>query len=239
MVIKEIHNRGAPTLHLPTLLCDETLGDIPEPFPRQSFFMLLCGSPGMGKTSFLHAILTQKKPAIYRKKFDWIFLGMPPTSIQSLGNTPFKKHPKERLITELDEDALLNVRRHCEEASKEGEHTLLILDDFTASLKDKLVEKELKRLAWNRRHLRLSIIILSQGYNAIPLPLRKVATHCVLWKPKNAREWENVFEELCWLDIDVRQELFKMVFQDKHDFLFLDVGKGLFHRNFNPLQIQE
>jgi len=164
---------------------------------------------------------------------------MPPTSVQSLGNSPFKKHPKERLITELDEEALLNVRKSCEESSKEREHTLLVLDDFTASLKDNLVEKQLKSLIWNRRHLRLSIIILSQGFNAIPLSLRKVASVCVLWKPKNTKEWENVFEELCWLDVDARQALFKVVYKEKHDFLFLDAVKGLFHRNFIPLQLTD
>ena len=66
-------------LHIkaPIMLCDVELGDgkhpIPSPMPNKAFFMMLIGSAGSGKTSFLVSLLTQKKPRIYRKAFESVF----------------------------------------------------------------------------------------------------------------------------------------------------------------------
>jgi len=67
-----------------------------------------------------------------------------------------------------------------EQVTEDGEeklNILLIMDDVTASLKNLDVQILLKKLIYNRRHYRLSIICLVQSYNAMHLPIRKTISH--------------------------------------------------------------
>ena len=65
---------------------DNSLGDhIKTPFPNQSFFWLICGKPGSGKTSLLiNALASKKEHCIHRKVFDKILLVMPKNSRKSI-----------------------------------------------------------------------------------------------------------------------------------------------------------
>ena len=71
---------------------DGILGEhIKEPFPNQSFFWLIVGKAGSGKTSLLINSLNMKKEnRVYRKVFDKILLVMPSNSRKSLKNNPLK-----------------------------------------------------------------------------------------------------------------------------------------------------
>ena len=76
-------------------LVDGVLGDhIKEPFPNQSFFWLICGKPGSGKTSLLiNALSSKKENRIYRKVFDKILLVMPKNSRKSIKKNPLDDLP--------------------------------------------------------------------------------------------------------------------------------------------------
>ena len=63
-------------------------------------------------------------------------------------------------------------------------NSLLILDDVTASLEDKGLQQLLKQAILNRRHYRLSIMILVQSYNAMPLSIRKTLSNFISNKPR-------------------------------------------------------
>ena len=47
--------------------------------------------------------------------------------------------------------------------------SLLITDDATASINNLEIQMRLKKIFFNRRHYRLSIIYLIQSYNDMPL----------------------------------------------------------------------
>jgi 5-bromo-4-chloroindolyl phosphate hydrolysis protein len=64
---------------------------------------------------------------------------------------------------------------------KRSRNTLLILDDVTAYLKDN--PKALIELATNRRHLKLSIILLVQFIRSVPRPVRFQVTDVCFFKP--------------------------------------------------------
>ena len=66
-------------------------------------------------------------------------------------------------------------------------NSLLILDDVTTSLKDKGLQQLLNQTIFNRRHYRLSIAILVQSYNAMPLSTRKTLSHFLSYKPRNKK----------------------------------------------------
>jgi KaiC/GvpD/RAD55 family RecA-like ATPase len=123
--------------------CDNILGEhIKPPFPNKSFFMLICGKAGSGKTSLLINALTSKKEnRIYRKVFDKILLVMPNNSRQSIKNNPFDDLPTDQLFTEMSDaviEKIKDIREEFDELDKKKprpRNQLLILDDVTAYFK--------------------------------------------------------------------------------------------------------
>ena len=63
-------------IRAPIMLCDNDLGDVPNPLPNKAFFMIVAGSAGSGKSSFMISLLSQTKPKIFRKVFENIFVSM-------------------------------------------------------------------------------------------------------------------------------------------------------------------
>ena len=228
-------------LHIrpPTMLCDVELGEIPQPMPDKAFFMMLIGSAGSGKTSFLVSLLTQRKPAIYRKVFENIFVVAPSHSLASIKSNIFRNHPQDKIFNELNPETLASIKSKVLTEASEGYNSLLIVDDQTVHLKAPHNEKLLKDLIYNRRHYHLSIILCVQSYTATPLTLRKTISHGALFKPKNKREFESVFEEVLFQPKHIIDEVSKHVYKKAHDFLFFDVNNGDLYKNFNKLDIQE
>ena len=74
---------------------------------------------------------------------------------------------------ELTWSVLDGILESVKNDAEEKYNSLLILDDVTASLKDKGLQQLLKKTIFNRRHYRLSIMILVQSYNAMSLSIRK------------------------------------------------------------------
>jgi len=160
---------------------------------------------------------------------------MPRHSVASLKNNVFKNHDK--MHDELDFQTLSGISDKIKEAAEEEENSLLILDDVTVALKDKLVQRLLRDLILNRRHYRLSIWLLVQTYNAIPLPVRKTISHLVMFKPRNRKETDNVFGELVFLEREVAEKLHGFVFDAPYRFLMADVDGGLLYKNFDRIII--
>ncbi len=230
---------NAPKIIAPRFNCDYSLGDnIPEPLPRGSFFWSIIGAPSSGKSSYLISLLTARRPnRAYRGVFEDVYFVVPPASQASLGNSLFLDHDQTKIFPELNGGTLEEILGRIEVAAAEGYSSLLVLDDVTASLKDKDVEKILRRMAFNRRHLHLSIFLLSQNYNQIPLTIRKTFSHFTIFKSPNKKEFENIFQELIYQPRDVADEIVRFVFKEKRDTLFGDVASGKLFRNFNLLRI--
>jgi DNA helicase HerA-like ATPase len=239
MVVKISEEVNDLKIHAPTMLCDESFGDIPTPLPSQAFFMLVAGSAGSGKSSFLISLLSQKKPKIYRKVFENVFIIAPVHSLASVKSNIFRNHPEDKIFNELSPQNLLTIKEKVLQEAAEGFKSLLVIDDMTVYLKDKENEKLLKDLVMNRRHYHLSLVIMVQTYSAVPLPLRKTISHGVIFKPKNKREFESIFDEILFQPKTIIDDIQKFVFKKPHDFLFFNVGTNDLYHNFNKMLIQE
>lgn len=216
----------------PSFRCDAKIHEqIVEPLPSRPFFMAVIGSAGSGKTSLAVNLLTSCQA--YRKAFDRVHVIMPPHSVASLRNNIFKRHT--RMHDDLDLETLTKIADAVAADAEEERSSLVLMDDVTASLKNNDVQALLRRLVFNRRHLRLSIILLAQTYNAVPLALRKTLSHVVAFRPRNKKEHENIFEELIPLPRERADALMRFVYQgdSRHGFMFLDVDRGLFHKGFD------
>ena len=195
----ELIKLKAPDLDIPELLCDgNPLGKHLNKWQMLSYlnsysFTAIIERPGFGKTSLLISFLLGKgKKRVFRKVFNHIFVLMPPTSIQSMKENPLKNHPADKMFDELNYDNIDTIYNRLLEASKKGEKTLLIMDDIGAAMKNKEIQKLLRLIIYNRRHLKVHIVCLLQSYMSIPKEVRKLITNAFIFKPSRV-EFENQY----------------------------------------------
>jgi hypothetical protein len=164
---------------------------------------------------------------------------MPENSINSLKNNPFEKLNPSNIYYELTNSTILDAYDKIDGWSKDKEKTLLFLDDMTADLKkSKFIIDTLKKLIYNRRHLKLNIIMTAQVYPNLSLDIRKCITNLIMFKPPK-KELERVFEELIESKKDIFDKVFKLVYNEPHNFLFLNVPSQTMFRNFDQIIIEE
>jgi hypothetical protein len=209
--------------------------NIKEPFPNVSFFWLIAGKAGSGKTNLLINSLVGP----YKKVFDKILLVMPKNSRASLKNNPLDDLPDDQTFESFTPAVLAkihDIREDFDELNKKkprNRNQLLILDDVTAYLKDH--PKELIELATNRRHLKLSIILLVQFVRSIPRPVRFQITDLCIFKPANELDTKILEEEFINMDKDKFKKLCRFVWQSPHDFLFINKNYETFYKNLNKI----
>jgi ATP:corrinoid adenosyltransferase len=232
-------------LDIPVFHCDNNaVGEHLNNHPLTQFlncygFLCVIGRPGSGKTSMSVSLITQKEPKIYKKTHHHILVVMPQNSINSLKKNPFKQLPEENFYEELNDATVQSIYDRVNEYSAENEKTLLFLDDITADLKrSKIVIDVLKKLIFNRRHLKLNVIITAQSYVNIPLDVRKCISSLILFKPPK-KEMEIVFNELIESKKDLFLDVMKIVFDEKHNFLFVNVPTQKMFKNFDELIIRD
>ena len=232
-------------LNIPKFLCDDNaVGEHLRDHPLTELldvygFMCLIGRPGSGKSSMAISLMTQKSPKIYRKTHHHVIIMMPANSIGSLKKNPFACLPPENIYNELNDKTISQVYSNIDKASSADEKTLLFIDDMTSDLKkSKFIIDTLKKLIYNRRHMKLNIIITAQSYVNMPLDIRKNITNLILFKPSK-KEFQIIFEEL----VEAKKELFEQVMKisyDKiHNFLFLNVPSQRLFKNFDELIFHE
>jgi GTPase SAR1 family protein len=224
---------------------DGALGEhIKAPFPNQSFFMIICGKAGSGKTSLLMNMISNKgENRIYRKVFDKILLVMPVNSRKSINKNPLDDLPDDQTFNEFSFDVIDKVKEirdefdELDKKKKRVRHQLLILDDITATLKNIDIQKSLIELATNRRHYKLSIILLVQYIRAVPRPVRFQTTALIFFKPANQLDSKIVEEEYVNLKRDEYNDLTRFVWQDQHDFLYVDKQNETYYKNLQKIII--
>ena len=125
---------------------------------------------------------------------------MPKNSRNSLKDNPLEDLPDDQLYEEMSQsviDKVKSIREDFDEEDKKKKkqprRQFLILDDITAFLKDD--PKPLIELATNRRHLKLSIILIVQYVRAVPFPVRSQVTNVTFFKPSNNLDLEIIQEE--------------------------------------------
>jgi hypothetical protein len=220
--------------------CDDIDESIPKPLPQiLNFFMLVCGRPGSGKTSLILNLIC-KRGKMFNKKFDKVYVFSP--SLLTMKDEPFGELPEEQVHTDLNVE---NFERALSEIADTGEKILFILDDVVNDMKKNMaIQTLLSKALMNRRHLAgaggsVSFIITTQVYNKIPAPIRKTASHIILYHTRNKKEIETIYDELIVLPKDDFYEILKYCFDKRHNFIYIDINKSydkMFHKCFNQLE---
>ena len=117
--------------------------------------------------------------------------------------------------------------------------SFLVMDDVTASRKNLQIQMLLKKIIFNRRHYRLSIICLVQSYNAMPLAIRKTISHLACYKPQNKKEMAAIWEELVVLEKETGEALQRFVFDKPYSFLFACADTNELYKKIDRILIKD
>jgi hypothetical protein len=170
---------------------------------------------------------------------------MPPNSLSSLEERhPFHKLEQSNVFPDLDHiETIYHMIQSTSSAINQRtgtrERTLLFIDDMASQLKDAHIRRTLLTIVNNRRHLRCSIILISQHLNSIPLAVRRNTSHLIAHRPHSKKETQLLFDELLTIDKHLVPSLLSHVFQQRHDFLYLDIAIDKVYRNFILLTWQK
>ena len=223
--------------------CDDIDDTIPKPLPQKGgFAMLICGKPGMGKTSLILSLVCKRGKA-FNRKFDKVFVFSP--SLITMEGDPFELIPEEQKFEEATSE---NIDYVLEDIKDSGDKVLLILDDVIADIRGKGkgdIENKLQKIFFNRRHLcgaggSCSIIATSQTYNKIDPKLRKTASQFVFYYNPQKKEKESIFDEIILIPKQEFIDTMKYIYDKKHNFMYIDTQLAedkMIHKNFNQLLI--
>jgi hypothetical protein len=227
----------------PEFVCDYELTEHLSNYPQFSFMNVfnttaIIGKPASGKTSMLISILSQKHEGrIYYKCFDFVYVIMPTQSRNSLKKNIFAKHHPDRLFEDLTLETLETIYADVQKNSLEKKTSLVVYDDVGSSLKNNDIQTLLKKMSFNRRHLKLCQIFLVQSWISTPLTIRKLYSNIILYKPSKI-EWETIADETLEYDKDVIEGLLKL-YEKPYDYLFINLSSQRIFYNQNEVLVEE
>ena len=229
MIISEIKN---PLYKIEPIKMknDSFIKGVQPPLPQSyNFFMVCCGAPGSGKSTFWLNLINKKSKNNFYKKFDKIFIFS--NSLHTI--TQKIKLPEDRMFQGTGE-----LESVIESLQDSEDKVLIVLDDVISEIKN---DSFFMKLLYNRRHQAggISIILATQVWNKLNLALRKVASHLVLFNSDNKKELTSIYDDFIRMPRNIYDEVIKYVFDKKHNFLFLDCANNLYYKNFNALLIEE
>jgi len=234
--------------------CDKRITDakgrsVAAPLMDTSHFYIISGASGSGKSNLIVNLLKSNKTTkdkkhkkSYRNAFDNIILVSP--SAHTIKNSPLENISNDQKFDSISEEVFELVDSMTDDAIQENKHTLLILDDISSQLRMKENEKRLNQLIKNRRHLNLSIWIVTHKSTDASPALRSNANLIFLFRPKTTREIDTIQSEYMMMSKQRADEIMNAAYKDRYDFLLLDTSLRTgsdfrYFRNYNELLIDE
>jgi len=236
------------------MICDKCITDakgrsVAAPLMDTSHFYIISGASGSGKSNLIVNLLKSNKTTkdkkhkkSYRNAFDNIILVSP--SAHTIKDSPLENISNDQKFDSISEEVFELVDSMTEDSIQENKHTLLILDDISSQLRMKENEKILNQLIKNRRHLNLSIWIVTHKSTDASPALRSNANLIFLFRPKTTREIDTIQSEYMMMSKQRADEIMNAAYKDRYDFLLLDTSLRTgsdfrYFRNYNELLIDE
>lgn len=200
---------------------------------RNVFFSIIVGQPGSGKSSLWQNLLTK----YYKNIFDRIYLFT--GSIHTLPDALLNKLSPRRVFDKID---VKTLERIVEKTKETQDRTLLILDDNIADINsNKELKSLIKKIVFNRRHIPMYVMLVSQKLREIPLPIRQMADSLFFFNFQNRKEVDALYDDFIQsLDRDEYKDLIRYMLdknESGHDMLYINRHKkDKFYRNFNLLE---
>lgn len=223
------------------MICDEVIDPRLEKYEMvktcwsMNSFNVVVGRMGSGKTS----LLTSLVKSVFKKCFESIYVFMPPNSRASIENDIFGKNlPADQLYDTLTADNIHEVYDTLQENSNEGWNSLLIIDDFQSLLKDKEIQQVLQKIVTKMRHLRCTIFLLQQNFQALPKHLRELTTNLITFNVGKS-QLQKIFDETIPLDKDLFNEIVKTCFKEPHDWICINYKYKKLYKKFDEIILDD
>ena len=234
-----IKKHKKPILKPCEMRCDKPLHKKLDKFELTKFLNqhttnLLIGKPRSGKTSLLFSLFENKE--ILRKVYHKIYIFQPSPSRASMKNDIFGELPEDQLFNELNFENLDLVMDEIEASS--DLNIAIIFDDVGASLKNNDTMSLMKKLIFNRRHLRTSVFFLVQTYFSIPKDIRKLFSNIFVFRV-NKNELATIFDEIVEDKelVDLAPQISKLIYDKPYNFMFLNTDSQRVFKNFDEIII--
>lgn len=205
---------------------------IEDCFSKTSFNLIL-GKMGSGKTSLIVSMFSH--PEIFKKSFNHIYLVMPQNSRASLKNNIFEKYlPEDQIFDDLNFEVLHEIYHRCSENAQLGENSCLIIDDFQHKFKDPEILNMIQKIILKMRHIRCTIFLLQQNFQALPKSLRELTSNIITYNLGKSQMYK-IFEELIELDKNKYNEIIDLVFKNKYDWLVINLKTKNMYSKFDKI----
>ena len=231
--ITEIPNENLTVTKI-QMKCDKYITDskcrsVAAPLMQTSHFYIISGASGSGKSNLIVNLLKSNKTTkdkkhkkSYRNAFDNIILVSP--SAHTIKDSPLENISDDQKFDSISDDMFDLIDSMTEDSIQENTHTLLILDDVSSQLRLKENEKKLNHLIKNRRHLNLSIWIVTHKVTDASPALRSNANLIFLFRPKTTREIDTIQSEYMMMSKQRADEIMNAAYKDRYDFLLIDTS---------------
>ena len=166
--------------------------------------------------------------------YDRIYLFQPEQSRASMKDKLFDQLPEDQVFSELTVDNLQNIKDNLDP----DENTCILFDDMGSYLKDLPTKKLLRDMIMNRRHYHISCYFLVQTYYSIEKDIRKLFSNLFVFKC-SPHEMLNITSEQIEQHNDKINDIVKIVYDKKYNFLFINTDSQRMFKNWDELIFEE
>jgi hypothetical protein len=198
------------------------------------------GKPRSGKTTLLYSFFMN--PRLLKTVYHNIYLFQPSHSRASMKKDIFSDLPENKKFSELNEENLGHVISEIKDelACKKYKKlcSCIIFDDCGSYLKS--VETILKDCVMNCRHYRISVYFICQTWISMPPETRQLIDNLFIFRCSK-QTIETIFEELLeqYNKKDIIKNITKLVYDQPHNYLFVNVENQRLFKNFDEMLIAE
>jgi len=212
---------------------DDTNHKLDKRLPKPPFLGILNGSVRSGKSTLLMNLIYNDQ--FYKDIFDKVILISPTCENDKTLHYMNEDDDIIKICDGLDaiDDILKSIVKIQKDELKKGDgmNTLLILDDMLGYIKQ---HSYLSNLCTRYRHFKISLIITTQSFRAIPNVVRTNASFYIIFTTQNDKELQKLDDEFGGL-IPNFKSLFKMATDDMYNFLYIDLKKVIAYHNFDDI----
>ena len=234
--IKSDSKIKVPKTNRNKVICDS----IKPPLPNKCFTALISARPNSGKSVLCESLISKQ----YRRCFDSVIVCMPETSRSCFANSCLEHADPSKVFDELNEETveevydLIVANRDAGDDEDEEYYSLLLLDDCQAALRNKAVERRIRGILANYRHLNVVVLCCVQNYMSVSKQCRDLFRCLFQFATPSRLERQRIHDEWAGaLDKNQFSELVNYVWDKKHNFLFVDRQSDTFHKNLNRLKL--
>jgi hypothetical protein len=234
---KEIEKKIHPLTVLPVKKINKKQEyNIPKPLPQPAFTLLMVAPTCSGKSVLLCNMLKNVLYG-YDNVFETIYYISPTVMLDDT----LKAIAKDDEIVKIHDVEELEMVDHIlsdivkEQKAKdedERKNILVVLDDMISYFSNHSVLNNLPALS---RHYKISFIVLTQVFSALPSRFRKNTTHLIVFKLYNKKDLKAIEDEI-GSNYENFIEDYEKATKEKYNFLYLNnTDKSVYHNFITKL----